>query len=1501
MNKKNQLIAVISLAVVMAGLAVYWPLIPGSPLFYRTFYTILHTGVNYWRDGNNSIFFWPWVFDGMFLGIGIPILIFLFLGTINRGRYNRNKTAEHNVIQAYLKDACWRLNLLTLKQIGFRLLLVAVLLVSMQIAFIPYVALPQILMSALLWSFLGYCLLIEIRFLVGSRYSIPRTAQLIDDRLGMKQALITSYQTFGPNAGGLQAYLVANVADTLKINPVQKLFPRRRFYLPRNRLVKQVVMINLAALLISFSLPHAVSSYVGNTRFNIRMLPEAGAEENKISADLREIRNLTGMLERKKLNSVDVHRIDRDIKLLGQQLAQLDDIKKELEQVINQGRQIELIFGIGQNPVITPNPNEIQPPLNTANPEQESKSAKSEKTAPRPPIEELLQRYLTKNIADNTEPQQLVSRMGQQPPTFSPGKQPIVPETPVAPPLMDRGKTTTGFVGKELQKISAMIQKQQDELLEMIQEIETARNKVETHQDAVIGGTGASRNQAQVIAGDKEAEEESNGDEWKIRLAGHSAKPHHKKVINIDTERSEITPPETDEQRAGIISQALINGVSPANPATLVSTAKGRGTGEASLGAKRGLDSRGGQLPDGQRLSADKPGFNYQPAAPGNNVNGNGNNSDRRLNRYPKNLGAGLNRQSQTARENQGLWPEQLRDLERIKIPYTELSLRGSLIAEAISDARTEIASLPSVARNDINGIIEISKYLNHPDKIAASELASAGKLLRNDIYSENAASDQNRQKDLNKMQNAEQALNPDWQNDLQKQKYLDSRASKQPQKPGENNPPGNTLTDFLKDLKLDHSHPQVQANMQESINKLDPDLQKIMQQTLNQMQEYRQSSQNKAEQNNLRKEGNLKADKNLYKDMNLNDPDNPMPKQSNLRGNINEPNFRDAMNRTQEYREYSQQNENQDVTNDNNLKAQKNIRRQNAHPDTGQPKSEPTLDLIRQLDKKASEGGNSVQQLQNLWQNLEQFAETSTADTDLKRRGGEIMQKLAAKSQMQNTESDQYNQDVPKNRSLSQSNRDNADENLRAELKGYLKSAAEALSQQNHMEHNLRQENDKNSERQLSKNNPLKELAQRDQTNAGHGRGLSNTNEAQFLQNQTKNLKNSYRKLEQNKKQLTDLAQELTAPADKLNPSDQNLLKQAQEQELQILSKQLAQLAQEIKPAQDWSQKLQQSAQQLAQIRNEEKRLAKSHQQVQDYQTLTMQQQAEEREKIQRDMEDLKRKTLENIDKLSKEFSQNLEKEKAVALAWQSKEQLDSRRRRTGEISQKSSGKLTVPQPGRQSAQDDRQADNATDTDEQKAKNSKETLQAKSAKNLPSSNNGDQAKEKDQISTPYAGQENLADDEVFAQVVQRLKNLRQNLTDSPAPKSRANAPLPRTNPISTSSLDNKQVTQEQNLPERWKLTPAESGPLSTKNDRAKNEPPHPNQTVSFRDEKQTNLWGETPIDEKSGEFGNFTDTTPHTPYEKVNLTAHILPQDPSDRQIIPPRYQPIIRRLFLR
>ncbi|MBI5789355.1 MAG: nucleotidyltransferase family protein [Candidatus Schekmanbacteria bacterium] len=54
-----------------------------------------------------------------------------------------------------------------------------------------------------------------------------------------------------------------------------------------------------------------------------------------------------------------------------------------------------------------------------------------------------------------------------------------------------------------------------------------------------------------------------------------------------------------------------------------------------------------------------------------------------------------------------------LRDLERIKIPYTELSLRGSLIAEAISDARAEIASLPSVARNDINGIIEISKSLN--------------------------------------------------------------------------------------------------------------------------------------------------------------------------------------------------------------------------------------------------------------------------------------------------------------------------------------------------------------------------------------------------------------------------------------------------------------------------------------------------------------------------------------------------------------------------------------------------------------------------------------------------------------------------------------------------------------------------------------------------------------------------------------------------------------------
>jgi len=190
----------------------------------------------------------------------------------------------------------------------------------------------------------------------------------------------------------------------------------------------------------------------------------------------------------------------------------------------------------------------------------------------------------------------------------------------------------------------------------------------------------------------------------------------------------------------------------------------------------------------------------------------------------------------------------------------------------------------------------------------------------------------------------------------------------------------------------------------------------------------------------------------------------------------------------------------------------------------------------------------------------------------------------------------------------------------------------------------------------------------------------------------------------------------------------------------------------------------------------------------------------------------------------------------------------------------------------------------------------------------------------KDKVRGAYPKQENLSRQEVFARVVQRLRQVRQRLARTETASLEAVRPVvsallsgrsgaetdKRSRPEVQKRQDKqrpvKQPLQTAASTERWKLTPHELAhpPQNWKRGKKKNALPA-DTLIFFAPGGNTALWLAVPVSEGSNSRLDFSASLPGTPQTEAALNPVAQAADPVGEQPLPYFYQPIIRQLFQR
>ncbi len=597
----------------------------------------------FWERGSQISILDPWLKDGILFGIGLPGLIILGVFIGNYCFSHGKRTKARSLIDSYVKKARLRLNVFNLEEVVYRLLFMAMILLLPQLLIAPYFEFPQEVIYSLLWAFMMYCMVMEVRFLHRNWYSRARTVRLVDDRLKLKDGLVTWTQSRGEDNNYLQDYLDSQIIERINANPLKQVFPYRAPRFVQKRLFRQLAVINLVAVFLNLAVPSLVSSYVGTPALVVSGQPpqaEIIALQRQLREEGREISELASQLENLTQDKGDgLIFAAVGLKKLGEELAVLsisardllnaeknidaEDYKKipagetseSQRRNADKTKAVEVKYNFDSNII----------PIGEALKLVKNEDVKNNNSFYER-ISEQLKKFLPaavkhdRNIRQTLDelrnPQQPASK-GARPPTSSPGKQHTTREAPVAPPSPVIQRTSTVVQGKELEKILDELRKWQEELQESMSRIRQSEN---SDQKILEGGSGQNPRQATYIKGNKQQRDRSDDGRWKIRVGGQQRDPHHDKVINLNPENKKpIRPPESGSERAAVVAQVQLRGFSPQQVASRIDSAQGHlSIGKKTLGL--GVSKPGQrQFSEGQQLTGrgthKRGGKNYQGKA----------------------------------------------------------------------------------------------------------------------------------------------------------------------------------------------------------------------------------------------------------------------------------------------------------------------------------------------------------------------------------------------------------------------------------------------------------------------------------------------------------------------------------------------------------------------------------------------------------------------------------------------------------------------------------------------------------------------------------------------------------------------------------------------------------------------------------------------------------------------------------------------------------------------
>jgi hypothetical protein len=275
-----------------------------------------------------------WLIFGVGIGVLLPVIAFL---AGYAGRWWRQLIPPSlikqpdkgweiiQLIQRKVMQVHWRANRFNLEQALINVLVLGLSCFSLQLLIHSCIFPSRFLVRTVLGIFLVFSYTCFFFYMYVKRCSLRQAAILLDDKLHLKQELVTSLDVQAAKNSRLGRFLLADTAAKIEHKSISQLFPDNSYHLRPRNFFLQLGIILLTTAAITLGGPKLVSSYYTERSVN----PLSDEMGRIISQQTRQIKELSSELRQQPSDQLqevadELDQLIQKLLILGSQNWTLD-------------------------------------------------------------------------------------------------------------------------------------------------------------------------------------------------------------------------------------------------------------------------------------------------------------------------------------------------------------------------------------------------------------------------------------------------------------------------------------------------------------------------------------------------------------------------------------------------------------------------------------------------------------------------------------------------------------------------------------------------------------------------------------------------------------------------------------------------------------------------------------------------------------------------------------------------------------------------------------------------------------------------------------------------------------------------------------------------------------------------------------------------------------------------------------------------------------------------